>query len=175
MTTAIWALIGVVVGSTITWLIAWFQIEHDTERRRVDRAIDTYRESIAAGTELIDVNINKRVTNEEERREWNRLRRSAYLAHWRTIGYLRLIGDIEVAQRTVAVHDYVRDHDESYLQSDAGWEDITRKAYEVIGLMETRIMSLEEELGFRGFLRRRGLQRLVTLWDILNRPIRLHT
>lgn len=147
------ALLGVVLGGSIGLFATWLQLRHDARQRRISRALNVYKDTIQAGCEMLAVFTQERAADAQAVQDWERRLREAFVSHWRTVGLLRLHGDLELAEKAVELFDYVTNamrRRRDYLNTDEGWSDVRSRAYSLIQLMEERMRALEYEASVSG-------------------------
>lgn len=139
----IFTLAGTLTGALMGFSLSFWQHRAQSKKERKNELIGVYKMAIDAVCHYIDVHQEKLTpeTPYNERLEWKGREREARVRHYKSIAYLRMLGEDDIADDSKKLLEFIRSHDHENLNSN--WDAITReRVYPIIDKLERKVRGL---------------------------------
>jgi uncharacterized membrane protein YheB (UPF0754 family) len=137
----IWVLLGTIIGGIIGHFTQKLQIKYQEKRERRREIIEAYKLAIDSICTYLDVIQQEFVEDIVDKKDWEARERLARIAHWRSVGYLRMLGENEIAENLVRFMDYLEGMDRDKLEQE--WERMLNNfAYPLLEKINQRLRKL---------------------------------
>lgn len=139
----IFTLAGTIIGALIGFGSSFWQNKYRFKKEKKNEIIAIYRMAMDAICHYLDV-VQGEVTNNTpyaEQLDWKRREREARVHHYKSIAYLRMIGEDDIADDTKKFFEFISSQDRKQLNET--WESMLKeKAYPLIDKLEKRARKL---------------------------------
>lgn len=120
-----------------------WQTQREKEKDFINRHFFIYQQAIDAICHYLDVLQQESVVSQNELERRREHERGARIQHWKTVAYLRMFGDDELADESIRYFDYITSNK---LDLKEKWgKEVLPKAYVLIDKIETRLRALQQK------------------------------
>jgi len=139
----IFTLAGAIIGALIGFGSSFWQNKARFKKEKKNEIMAIYRMAMDAICHYLDV-VQEEInitTSYNERLDWKRREREARVHHYKSVAYLRMLGEDDIADDTKKFFEFIASQDRQRLNET--WDIMLKeKAYPLIDKLETRARKL---------------------------------